>query len=347
MTITKFEQRLPSQTSCLRAVTVAALFASGAFVWRGAARAQTFPPPTVRNYQVNRTAGPPVIDGSISPSEWDAAARAADDWRELRQPVHTVDSENNRFRMLWDNEALYVLYETDRTVFPARRPGSPPITFEEDTLNLYFDPNKDGDPNFVTIPEPLDPSPEPPGLSLVDGYQFGFNQVEGRFRSTDANRQGVGFFTEAHVNALFGNQANWGGEGSSDINADAMQNIEVAQSNNHFGGLAEIMIPWSTFNADAQIEVNTGRGDTMVVDTGLYHPFAPPAGDTWLFNMSSIHFSARRELPVWNWTPSDFFAARPHGQITFVPEASLARLAVCWLVGLALLRKTTRNARER
>lgn len=66
---------------------------------------------TIRNYDVNFTSTPIVADGTVSPGEWDAAAPAAGDWRELRQPFTDVDTDNNRFRMLYDDTNLYILYE--------------------------------------------------------------------------------------------------------------------------------------------------------------------------------------------------------------------------------------------
>jgi hypothetical protein len=206
------------------------------------ANAQTVP---VRNYNVNRATTAPVADGVVSPGEWSAAATAAGSWGVLRETSADVDTENNRFRMMWDNTNLYILYETDFNQFvqeadPIGNP-TPNISFAPDVLNLYIDPNEDNDPNFVTDPE-----------NNVDGYQLAFNQFTapggGALISTNANRQGVGFYTEAHVGTPFGDQAKWN-TGGSDVQGGGLQNIVVAQKNGAAGGVAEVVFPWANFNA--------------------------------------------------------------------------------------------------
>jgi hypothetical protein len=197
---------------------------------------------TVRNYNVQFTSTPPVADGVVGANEWNAAAPAAGMWQLLRTNPPQPDTENNRFRMMWDDTNLYILYETDFnqwvSVADINNP-SPDISFGADNLNLYFDPNTDGEQNDVPDNE-------------VDGYQLAFNQpthpTNGALISTDANRQGVGFFTEAHNNSGFGDQANWN-RGGSQVQGDALQDIVVAQKNGATGGVAEIVFPWANFNA--------------------------------------------------------------------------------------------------
>ncbi|RIK85052.1 MAG: hypothetical protein DCC67_04455, partial [Planctomycetota bacterium] len=202
----------------------------------------------VRNYNVQFTNTAPTIDGVISAGEWDSAAASAGDWRELRQPFTDVDTENNRFRMLWDDTNLYILYETNFNNWqPADKVGTPNpgISFGADNLNMYFDPNRDGDP--------IHTDPNAP-LSDVDGYQLAFNQFSdpdgGSLVSTNANRQGVGFFTEAHVGTPFGDHAQWN-RGGDPVAGAALQDIVVAQRNTASGGVAEVVFPWANFNADA------------------------------------------------------------------------------------------------
>jgi hypothetical protein len=104
---------------------------------------------------------------------------------------------------------------------------------------MYFDPNTDNEQNIVPDAE-------------VDGYQLAYNQythpTNGAITSTSANHQGVGFFTEAHNNNGFGDQARWN-RGGSDVAGAALQDIVVAQRNGATGGVAEIVFPWSNFNA--------------------------------------------------------------------------------------------------
>jgi len=206
---------------------------------------------TVRNYNVQLAPAPPVIDGVVSAGEWNAAAPAAGMWGVLRETAADVDTENNRFRMMWDANNLYMLYETDFNIYAdADKVGdpNPNITFAtgENVINLYFDPNTDDEPNFVNVPE-----------TNVDGYQVAFWQRHdpdgGSLISTDANRQGIGFFTEAHLDTPFGDQANW--NRSADPAADeagaALQDIVVAQRNDTTGGVFEMIFPWANFNAAA------------------------------------------------------------------------------------------------
>jgi len=226
----------------------------------GLAHAQT---PTVRNYNVQFTSTPPVIDGVVGASEWNGAAAATGMWGVLREAEGELDTENNRFRMLWDANNLYMLYETDFNIYADADKVSDPnpnITFNvgDNVLNLYLDPNADNEPNLV---EPLNAD----GTSgNIDGYQVAFHQLRdpdgGSLISTDANRQGVGFFTEAHADAAFGDQANWN-RGGSQVAGAALQDIVVAQRNGTTGGVAEIVFPWANFNAAAVVPASADPND--------------------------------------------------------------------------------------
>jgi hypothetical protein len=196
----------------------------------------------VRNYNVQFTSTAPVADGVVSAGEWDAASAAAGSWQLLRTNPPEPDTENNRFRMLWDATNLYILYETAFNQWVSEadiNAPKPDISFSADNLNIYFDPNTDGEMNDVPDAE-------------VDGYQVAFNQpthpTGGALISTNANRQGVGFFTEAHNNNGFGDQAFWN-RGGSQVGGDALQDIVVAQRNGATGGVAEMVFPWANFNA--------------------------------------------------------------------------------------------------
>jgi hypothetical protein len=232
-------------------------FAASAPIMVAAAMGTLANAQTVRNYDVQFTSTPPVIDGVVSAGEWNGAAAAAGAWGVLREAEGELDTENNRFRMMWDANNLYILYETNFNIYldPVDKVGNPNpgISFNDDNLNLYFDPNTDNEPNFVDNPE-----------DTVDGYQLAFNQYHdpagGSLISTNANRQGVGFFTEAHVDTPFGDQARWN-DGVDPAQGPALQNIVVAQRNGTGGGVAEIVFPWANFNADATIPGTTHASD--------------------------------------------------------------------------------------
>lgn len=218
------------------------------------ANAQTVP---VRDYSVNRTGTAPVADGVVSPGEWDAAATSAGSWGVLRETSTDADTENNRFRMMWDDTNLYVLYETDYNEFVAEADPEgtprPNMNWGIDILNMYIDPNTDGDPNFVTEPE-----------GNVDGYQFSFNQMRGpgdtALISSFEERQGVGFYTEAHAGGAFGDQAKWN-TGGTDGEGGGQQDIVVGQKNGSTGGVAEVVFPWANFNAQAYTPGTTVETD--------------------------------------------------------------------------------------
>lgn len=350
---------------------------------------------TPRAYNVQFTTTAPVADGIVSPGEWDGAAAAAGSWAVIREAEGELDTENNRFRMLWDNTNLYVLYQSDFGSWQTNDPSveRPNINFGgPDVLNFYLDPNGDGEQN--TVPD-----------NEIDGYQFAFNMYrhpsDEALISTDAHRQGVGIYTEAHNNSPNGDQARWN-KGGSDVQGAAMQDIVVAQKNSATAGIAEVIIPWANFNANAFVpasvepgdfdsnglvdgndfniwQQNLGIGQTAAqgdadgdfqvteadlaiwannhgtntqVPTGLNHEGSPVNNETWYFQMarqSSISDQGNF-LPAWNWTPSQSFTTRPHGEITFVgapaggvsavPEpCSAALAALAFSMGVAIVRR--------
>jgi hypothetical protein len=311
----------------------------------------------VRTFNVQWTNTAPTMDGMLGASEWAAAGPAQADWGDLRNPETDRDTANNRVQMMWDSAGLYILHQSNQTAWaaPAAEPN-PVISFSNDTLNLYLDPNADDEPNFNTNPE-----------TIVDGYQVAWEQRQGTIISTNANRNGVGVFTEAHVDTEFGDQANWN-RGGMQTSGAAMQDIVIAQNNGANGSLTEVFIPWTNFNADvilppADYNRNTSTDaadfvlwrDTLdmpvtnpgdgadgdqsgIVDqpdlalwrgafgtegepgfSGLFHPFAPANNDTWFFQMGQIYIpDPDNFLPVFNWTASQSFTTRPHAEITFV-----------------------------
>ncbi|MGL4513992.1 MAG: sugar-binding protein [Lacipirellulaceae bacterium] len=314
----------------------------------------------VRSYDIRLAPSAPTADGVVTPGEWDAAAPAAGNWTELQQIEGDADTAGNRFRMMWDSQALYLLYQTNQNAWTAPPAAANPLfSFETDQLFVYLDPNLDNEQNFRTNPD-----------EAPDAYELAFNLHSGNRVATNANRNGIGVSTEARVDTMFGDQADWNRGGASLAGA-AMQGIVVAQNNGASGGVAEVRIPWSALNANATYRGPNPLGDYTadgfvnaadytawrdalgssvsvpgngadgsgngvidqadytawqsaygargIVETGLSHTFAPTAGDTWFFNLGRV---APADLanyqPVYNWTESFFFAARPHAEVTFV-----------------------------
>ncbi len=218
------------------------------------------------SYDVNRTDAAPTIDGIVSPGEWDTAAAAAGDWVNLR--AHDADSHNLRFRMLWDDENLYVLGETDYDNFPqgAENPKTnPDFGGGSYNPNFYFDPNTDG--------EDFDSEDY-----RVDGYQFTWDVYEGHAerRPTEGNPEQpytdpltedgdfvndyfYGLFFEAHANTAFGNNGQYdltdGEFGNYRENKHPGFVLAMTADNEDLngtgspGGLWEASIAWSEFNA--------------------------------------------------------------------------------------------------
>ncbi len=306
---------------------------------------------TIRNYDVNFTSNNIVADGIVSPGEWDGAAPATGEWRVLRQPFSDVDEYNNRFSMLYDANNLYILYESDYDFGYLSNLGGtrPAINFSEENINIYIDPNRDGDFNTDENGDRL-----LPGVASnvgVDGYQLAFNQYVGTSVSTGADRDGIGFFTEAHVNLPFGDQGNWN-QGGSAVEGPALDgsNIVVGQTNSNSQdvpaftapnayGIIEVVIPFADLDADEMISDGPGG----MIPTGLNATdggtrIGPVPGEVWGFNSALITGDRSRNwLPIWNWQNSNSFPNWPHGTITFQEVPEPGTMVLVLLTSLAVL----------
>lgn len=276
-------------------------------------------------YQVNSTETPPTIDGVVSPGEWADADPAAGDFTPFLDsgPIPVIDPDNNRFQLTWDRDNLYFLFQSD---FGSWSPSSSnsTISFDgESNLDLYFDPNLDGEVN--EIPD-INPVTE---FQAVDGYQLGVSQRTGFSEYTAGNTINMGLYFEAHLDTMFQDQGGWN-PGWPTPNLSHHAAIHVAQNNGATGGVTEMSIPWTEFNAP------NNPAD------GLFHPFAPSNGDTWFFQVGAISINnPDRYIPRWSDNDDRLFAARPHGVITFVPEPTSLVLLV--LGGVSLLGRHRRK----
>jgi len=240
------------------------------------------------SYTVNLTGGTaPVIDGVVSPGEWDAANAPADRWVNLR--ADTPDSHNLRFQALWDDTNIYIVGMSDYDGFVdafdhgAAVPAEDDFEFEVEDApnnpdwggggyngNFYFDPNTDGERTW---------DGEPVAGNTVDGYQIAWDVLEGfaarrptpgndeqSFRDPlDADGNQIndyygGMFLEAHANTPFGNQGLW--ELSNDgpnlnYRDDAQPGLVFAQNASNVdlngtgapGAVWEWSISWDSFSA--------------------------------------------------------------------------------------------------
>ena len=262
-------------------------------------------------YDVNFTSTAPTIDGVVSPGEWDDAAAAAGGYRLLRDDAGTADAHNNRFQMKWDDDNLYILTQSDYDGWFTSL-GIDQIDFGADSVSLYFDPNRDG--------EPLQGDPSSP-FNQVDGYQVAVNQYVGTFSCTACSTEvdddpsnplaagqpgsGLGTFAEAHVDNLFGNQGEWEG----------LRGTTISTVNGSSGSVIEFAIPWSDFDAP--------QLDASGLETGLNLGGVAPVNDErWNFQAAAQTTDNSNFLPVWNWHTNpdgnEFFASHPHGEIVFV-----------------------------
>ncbi|MEC9326450.1 MAG: hypothetical protein VYC63_00925 [Verrucomicrobiota bacterium] len=229
----------------------------------------------IRTYEVIFSASAPVLDGVRSPGEWDSASEAATDFKLLRTGG-TASSEKIKFQLLWNDDGFYMIAETDNTSW-SEWGGN--VDFGFDDYNIFIDPNTDNEPN----------------QSSFDGYHIGIWQTKGlitRFADELDDLERITFL-EARHNGNFGNNAGW----------SEPRELNWVSNHGDFGGVVELFVPWSDFNADEFGE------------NGLYHPNPPEFDEVWYFNIAKI--SSAGALPSWNWTSGQFFAERPHGEITF------------------------------
>ena len=113
----------------------------------------------IRTYEVVFNGSSPVLDGVRSPGEWDNASEAATDFKLLRTGGDE-SSENIKFQMLWNDDGLFLIAETDNTSW-SDWAGN--VDFGFDDYNIFIDPNADDEPN------------EGP----FDGYQIAIWQTDG------------------------------------------------------------------------------------------------------------------------------------------------------------------------
>lgn len=269
-------------------------------------------------YDINLTPVPPTIDGVVSPGEWDDAAAAQGGWRLLRVAGGPVEAHNNRFRMTWDATHLYLLAESDFGGWTTNQRDE--YRGGANNLNMFFDPDLDGEGNQGTETAPF---------LTPDSYQINVNQYLGTFMCPSgcsvemdnnpnnvllfgATGSNLSTFAGARFDGLFGNNAGWLG----------MRGTSIGTVNSASGGVVEMAIPWTDFDAP--------NLDADGNDPGLnLNGMAPTAGDTWNFNISQITTDNNNLLPVWNWhdnpdpDANEFFASQPHGVITFVGSSVL------------------------
>ncbi|MEM7386806.1 MAG: LamG-like jellyroll fold domain-containing protein, partial [Verrucomicrobiota bacterium] len=261
-------------------------------------------------YEAPFTRAAPTIDGVVSAGEWDDAPEAGD-WPLLREASDTVSGHNDRFRIMWDDTAMYILYQSD---YGNWSPGigadeltieslNTGIDFNADNFNIYLDPNTDGE----------SPQRDQEG-EAVDGYQIAVSNLAGdSYLKSGGKYSNATFFLEGHVNSAFGNQGGW--------QPPALAASEFSQKAGADGCVLEFALHWTDLNA-----ADPDNEDLVdLEDNSLFHPFAPEKGDSWIANFSRITSDGGNFLPIWNWHTNGSFAPPPHGILTFTGNPDTIR----------------------
>jgi hypothetical protein len=251
-------------------------------------------------YTIKRTTAPPVIDGVDTPGEWEGV-EAAGDFQLLREPEGTADDHGIQFKALWDDDNLYVQLTSNDDGWNFGNEFEEDCAFvgmtcnmdwNSDNVNFYIDPNSDDEPN-------VDDG------SIIDGYQIAFNVFDGESSYQDGIASNTGLFMEGHVNNKFGNQAAYSYETGAD-------QWNFASQAGDSGAVIEVVFPWTTFGAEEGVDPG--------FEDGLYHPFAPTAGDEWLVTIGFNTADPTNFLPIWPWNPTQSFVSRPDGVWEFSDE---------------------------
>jgi len=274
-------------------------------------------PPT---YEVKQTEVAPTIDGIFSEGEWDAASPAAADWVGLIG--HAPDTHELQFCMLWDDENLYLLGETNWAGFgPPKDFLAADPALDESVYNprIFFNPNVDDEDWSSDAFNPTEP----------DGYSISWSMSEGFAARRPTNQSQAfrdpldedgnifvdyipGFQLEANVNSLTGNNGGWDitEEQGDNYRDNKHPGIVFAQlsidtpldETEQPGGVFEFSISWSEFNA-----TDPNSGDSAFdpesadfLENGLFHPMAPEADEIWGFEIGVRTNDPENPLPSWS-----------------------------------------------
>ena len=256
---------------------------------------------SAKNYNADYASVVPVIDGVVSAGEWDDASKAGG-WVLLG--TTKADTEGNYFKAKWNNKGLYLLAGSNYGGWlnPEGNAGFTTAKFNQDNVNFFFDPNKDGEAlkraNYK-----------------LDYYQLILNQYKGNASWDGANIVGTNIDSRAASNAQWGSQSAW---------KALRDKSRVAMKHGTSGGVTEVFISWSEFDAGNDLSAVNG----------------PAINDKWMFLCTRISTDKDNELPTWHDTGGPSFVEgnkKGWGTMTFVPEP--ASLAIFGLAGLAMLRR--------
>ncbi len=315
-------------------------------------------PHAAREYIVNKvTADPPVMDGEYTDEEWAGSEWTGEFFGLNNQSSNGANQGNKidlnyRWRALWDDDYLYILFEAEMYDLPLNGIAGDqiidPVEQDDDThsysigigtnLEIFFEPNwQEGDgfnsdpPNFT----------DPGGDGVNDGYHivwFPLDEDPGYTENNEgvrnaSNPDGPPFFsTSAEYNTTY-----LGGAWDPTFNPDeaavegAMPMIAGTLLNktgaDYFSGeiyaypVLEIAIPFSQLNPAWGIAEMGAEGETNLTVSKDANGNYVNNGDEWLVNVCGYtdNYTAGGGLTLvtWNNVIGGPFASYPRGILRF------------------------------
>ncbi|RJP26462.1 MAG: hypothetical protein C4527_14970 [Candidatus Omnitrophota bacterium] len=301
-----------------------------------------------QSYTANFVATPPVIDGVVSPGEWDAAAPAlGSDWTDHASATPADPAEPTKVRVLYSVDALYILYEcTDTDVIsvvsgserlnssldgtPGKQAsGTVGWTFANtDYLAIYLDPanvaddRTDVDPNNYSYSIQAEPSVSFFGEKDDWGNSYNYSEFGrwGGFRLRNPNPVNVGGVTQY-----------WLGGGSWEI-----YNSQIVDGPTADGYVMEFRIPWEDLNYPYYQHVGSSIADNLIILDGEDAAVRNDASSLWglaavnggdvtgmpqpgtVWKVQFCRHSASANPQYTNWVGNTGgFVSRPFGNLVF------------------------------
>ncbi|MCD6385418.1 hypothetical protein J7M23_06530 [Candidatus Sumerlaeota bacterium] len=256
----------------------------------------------VQTYVINYTTNTITIDGVKNSAEWEGASPEATGFRLLRTtPPGDTATENIRWQALFDDENIYIVVQTDYASLtgPAGADFADDTVPSGDTLELFINPNRNGEPNV----------PPPPGTPSGSGrtedeYHIIISLAPGTYHRVSGNPGPPGLFTFAGYDTLFADNV----IGTWAPTALEFGVVSISGS----GATAEFKIPFSDLNGQ------TATLTHLVATDGVSN------GEKWQWNVARI--ASDGSLPIWQYHAGTahpdtgegaFFAEREYGEVIF------------------------------
>ena len=189
-------------------------------------------------FKVSKTSQPITVDGKMDEAVWKSTeAREFDFFYRVDKPD---DQQKTTFRMLWDNDNLYLFYEMEDkflTVRETKRDGQP---YFDDCAEIFF----------ITVPKSLD---------THIGYELNINKASNDFVYFNDFYQDKSAVLKT-FNPEFDVEVTYDGTLNDDTDVDQGWNMELAIPIANFDGLAKF-VPVKTGNRWAFLAVRQDRND--------------------------------------------------------------------------------------